>query len=67
MKIYYLIYSYSLIPQVELFIHKDDLEKEWISSCVIDGQYTVDEAEKSFKDGWAEWHDVELRWGAQNV
>jgi hypothetical protein len=67
MKVYYLIYSYSLIPEVILFKRKDDLEREWISFCVIDGEDTADEAAKSFKDGWAEWHDVELRWGAGHV
>tara|TARA_R100000458_G_C8064640_1_gene106075 strand:+ start:89 stop:292 length:204 start_codon:yes stop_codon:yes gene_type:complete len=67
MNVYYMIYSYELIPEVYLFSQKEDLMHEWIDACLRDGKYTSDQAAKSFKDGFAEWHDVELRWGCDNV
>ena len=67
MKVYYMIYSWSLIPEVYLYPTKEKLMEVWIDVCLSDGEYTSDEAAKSFNDGFAEWHDIELRWGAENV
>ena len=67
MMVYYMIYSWSLIPEVYLYATKEKLMEAWIDACLSDGRFTADEAAKSFKDGWAEWHDVELRWGAEIV
>lgn len=67
MKIYYMIYSWQLIPEVMLFKTVEDLKEAWIDYATSYEAYTKEEAAKSFKDGWAEWHDVELRWGAEDV
>ena len=65
MKIYYMIYSWQLIPEVMLFKTVEDLKQAWIESCP--DYMKTEDAEESFFQGWAEWHDVELRWGAEDV
>jgi len=65
MKVYYMICSYELIPEVMLFKTVEDLKQAWIESCP--DYMKTEDAEESFHMGYASWHDVELRWGAEYV
>tara|TARA_B110000444_G_C18844466_1_gene601007 strand:+ start:985 stop:1395 length:411 start_codon:yes stop_codon:yes gene_type:complete len=63
MIIHYVIHSYGLIPDVEMFDSKKDAEEYWIEAFGdLKQDYDEKTPKESFERGFAHWHDVEMRY-----
>lgn len=62
MEIHYIIHSYGLIPEVELFLDKESAKEYWLDAFGdLAHDYDEKTPEESFDCGFAHWHDVEMR------
>ena len=63
--VHYVIHSYGLIPQVELFVDSHSAKKYWIGAFGdLPHDYDGKTPEESFEIGFAHWHETELRLGS---
>ncbi len=63
--VHYVIHSYGLIPEVELFVDSDSAKKYWIGAFGdLPHDYDGKTPEESFEIGFAHWHETELRLGS---
>ena len=63
-EVHYIIHSYGLIPEVELFLDKDSAKEYWLGAFGdLAHDYDEKTPEQSFEIGFAHWHEVEMRLG----
>lgn len=63
--VHYVIHSYGLIPEVELFMDSDSAKKYWIGAFGdLPHDYDGKTPEESFEIGFAHWHETEMRLGS---
>lgn len=63
--VHYVIHSYGLIPELELFMDSDSAKKYWIGAFGdLAHDYDEKTPEESFEIGFAHWHETELRLGS---
>tara|TARA_Y100001937_G_C7105548_1_gene324778 strand:+ start:269 stop:628 length:360 start_codon:yes stop_codon:yes gene_type:complete len=62
--VHYVIHSFGLIPEVELFLDEDSAKEYWISAFGdLQKDYDGKTPKESFEVGFAHWHEYEMRLG----